>query len=294
MKTDNLIKSRRQTNWDWRAAGNFICGGSGTGLLLFAGLVAGPNLAYGPLAGAGLVLIAVGLFCVWLEIGRPLRSMNVFLHARTSWMTREALVAPLLFLSGALAIWTGGAPWIWLTAALAMLFLYCQARIIQAAKGIPAWRAQRAVPLFITTGLTEGAGLLALALAVAGVMPQANWMAAALLPLLIARVLLWRAYRQELVAPSTPRKVLAVLDTIELPLVKIGHWTVVAMLLLALAMPAGASAWLIAAAGLLAAAGGWLLKYTLIVRASFTQGYALPRLPVRGAGVPSSRIEAKP
>jgi phenylacetyl-CoA:acceptor oxidoreductase subunit 2 len=289
MKTDNLIKSRRQTNWDWRAAANFICGGSGAGLLLFSALVAGPSVAYRPLACAALVLIAVGLFCVWLEIGRPLRSMNVFLHARTSWMTREALVAPPLFLSGAMAIWTGGAPWIWLSAALAMLFLYCQARIIQAAKGIPAWRAQRAVPLFITTGLTEGAGLLALALASAGVMPQANWIAAALLPLLIARVLLWRAYRQELEAPSTPRKVLAVLDTIELPLVKIGHWTVVVMLLLALAMPVGAGAWLIAAAGLLAAAGGWLLKYTLIVRASFTQGYALPRLPVRGAGVPHAK-----
>ncbi len=30
-----------QTSWDWRAAGNFIGGGSGTGLLFFATLAAG-------------------------------------------------------------------------------------------------------------------------------------------------------------------------------------------------------------------------------------------------------------
>lgn len=289
MNTQDLIKPLRQTNWDWRAAGNFIGGGSGCGLLIFSAIASEPGLAYRPLGSAGLVLIAVGLFCVSLEIGRPLRSMNVFLHARTSWMTREALVAAPLFLCGALAVWTGGALWVWLTALLALLFLYCQARIVNAAKGIAAWRAQGTVPLFVVTGLTEGAGLLALALALSGAMPQANWLAAALAPLLVARALLWRAYRKELAAPGTPTQTLAVLDAVELPLIKIGHWAVLVLLLLALAAPLTLSAWLAAAAGLLAAGGGWLLKYTLIVRASFNQGYALPRLPVRGGAAPSSR-----
>jgi phenylacetyl-CoA:acceptor oxidoreductase 26-kDa subunit len=290
MKTENLILPRRQTNWDWRAAGNFIGGGSGTGLLVFSAIVAGPNLSYLPLAGAGLVLIALGLLCVWMEIGRPLRAINVFLHAQTSWMTREALVAPPLFLCGALAAWTGSGLLITLTALLALLFLYCQARIVNAAKGIPAWRAPRIVPLFITTGLTEGAGLLALALVLSGAMPQAKWIAATLVPLLIVRALLWRAYRKELGECGAPRQTLKVLDAIELPLIKLGHWAVLALLLLALAV---GGTWLIGVAGLLAAAGGWLLKYTLIVRASFNQGYALPRLPVRGAGAPASELGAK-
>ena len=30
------IEPRHQINWDWRAAGNFICGGSGSGLVILA------------------------------------------------------------------------------------------------------------------------------------------------------------------------------------------------------------------------------------------------------------------
>ena len=37
--------------------------------------------------------IGAGLTCVWLEIGRPLRAINVFFHPQTSWMTREGIVA---------------------------------------------------------------------------------------------------------------------------------------------------------------------------------------------------------
>jgi phenylacetyl-CoA:acceptor oxidoreductase subunit 2 len=39
---------------------------------------------------------------------------------------------------------------------------------------------------------------------------------------------------------------------------------------------------LLAAAGLLAAAAGALFKFTLITRASYNQGFALKRMPVRG------------
>jgi phenylacetyl-CoA:acceptor oxidoreductase subunit 2 len=41
---------------------------------------------------------------------------------------------------------------------------------------------------------------------------------------------------------------------------------------------------LVFAAGLMMVAGGWMLKYTLVRRAAFTQGLALLRLPVRGGG----------
>jgi phenylacetyl-CoA:acceptor oxidoreductase 26-kDa subunit len=42
------------------------------------------------------------------------------------------------------------------------------------------------------------------------------------------------------------------------------------------------AAWLPLAAGALALAGGWWFKYTLVTRAGFNQGFALPVLPVRG------------
>jgi phenylacetyl-CoA:acceptor oxidoreductase subunit 2 len=47
------------------------------------------------------------------------------------------------------------------------------------------------------------------------------------------------------------------------------------------------------AAGALAIVGGAVFKAALIVRASFNQGYALPRMPVRGqpARMPEGRAE---
>ena len=36
-------------------------------------------------------------------------------------------------------------------------------------------------------------------------------------------------------------------------------------------------------AGIAALAAGWRFKFVLVVRASFNQGFALPRVPVRGA-----------
>ena len=134
----------QQTSWDWRAAGNFICGGAGTGLLvavaLFGAGAAASLRSPDWLVFTGLARIGLGLMCVWLEIGRPLRALNVFINPRTSWMSREAWVSVALFPAG-LAALLGLSGAIWLTAALALAFLYCQSRMLPAARGIPAWRS---------------------------------------------------------------------------------------------------------------------------------------------------------
>jgi phenylacetyl-CoA:acceptor oxidoreductase subunit 2 len=44
-------------------------------------------------------------------------------------------------------------------------------------------------------------------------------------------------------------------------------------------------------AGLLAVGGGWVLKFTLIRRAAFSQGMAVPHLPVRGRGAAGSPVK---
>ena len=70
----------RQRNWDARAAANFVCGGAGGGLIVFAALadvstgVSGLALALSLLAG--LALVGTGLLCVWHELGRPLLSVT--------------------------------------------------------------------------------------------------------------------------------------------------------------------------------------------------------------------------
>src|SRR4051812_7000373 len=87
----------QQAHWDCRAAGNFICGGAGSGLLVFSVLSGVRGLTGQLLMLAGLALVGLGLFSVWLEIGRPLRAANVFFNLRLSWMSREALASVFVF-----------------------------------------------------------------------------------------------------------------------------------------------------------------------------------------------------
>src|SRR5690606_13614655 len=90
-----------QTLWDARAALNFMLGGTGSGLMV-AALFFPSREAF--LIGTALVLVAGGLGAVWLEIGRKLRAVHVFFNPFTSWMSREALAAVVLFGLGILAL----------------------------------------------------------------------------------------------------------------------------------------------------------------------------------------------
>jgi phenylacetyl-CoA:acceptor oxidoreductase 26-kDa subunit len=267
----------QQAHWDWRAAGNFIGGGAGAGLLAYAVLTGVAGLAGTLIVLAGLGLIGLGLLCVWLEIGRPLRAMNVMRRPGSSWMSREAMVAPLVFAVG-LGVAAGLRAWAPLLLFAALGFLYCQARIVQAAKGIPAWREPLTVPLLVTTGLAEGAGWFW----VAGV-PAAR--AGALLALLfaglvLARWIVWRAWRRRVGATADPRA-LAAIDRAGRGVQWIGGALPAALALAAMGGAPGAPL-LLAVAGLCAGGAGAFFKFALITQAAYNQGFALQRLPVRG------------
>lgn len=270
----------QQTQWDWRAAGNFVCGGAGGGLIAFAAMsgAQGPVLAV--LLLGGLALVGTGLVCVWLEIGRPLRALHVFFNPRTSWMTREGFAA-LLLMPVVLAAAAGLPGFDWLAAVLALAFVYCQGRILKAAKGIPAWREPLIVPLLVFTGLAEGGGLWLLA-------QPANAAGQPVLLALVgagvlARAGVWLAYRRRLATRAAPRA-LAALDAAGRWLQLAGSWVPLVLLALVASrlIGGGLAAPLLALAGLLAVAAGAWLKFTLITRAGFNQGFALAHLPVRG------------
>lgn len=283
-RASGRIAPWHQANWDARAAANFIGGGSGGGLLIAAAVANLAGAPYRSLALAALALVAIGLACVWLEIGRPWRALNVFLHPRTSWMTREAIVALPLFGAALAALWQDGGAYAWVAAALATGFVWCQARILHAAKGIPAWRTPRVVPLVLATGLAEGAGLLALACAVPEAHALARPGAFAVAVLLAARAAAWRAYRRPLAAP---RAALAALDRAAPLFDGIGNWVACGLAAAAAFLaPEAMAAPIGAVAGALAVAGGWHFKFVLVGRAGFNQGFALPRPPVRGSGGP--------
>ncbi|HMO48404.1 MAG TPA: hypothetical protein PKB14_20565 [Rubrivivax sp.] len=261
-----------QTSWDARAAGNFMAGGAGSGLIVAAALGGGPAWLF--LAGAAIV--GIGLMCVWAEIGRPWRALNVFFHPRTSWMTREAIVAQalmLLALAAALGVGAAAAG----AALVALAFVYCQGRILRAARGIPAWREPTIVPLIAATGLAEGFGLWLL---LAGrLAPLPAWVALA--AALLARQWLWGRWRARIQAAPRAH---AAIDAAGRAF-QAGTLLALALAGVALLAPLPpAAAWALqAAAGLAALAAGLWFKFTLVTRAAFNQGFALPHLPVRGA-----------
>lgn len=269
--------ARMQPYWDWRAAGNFMCGGAGAGLVAFAGIHGTGSPGVVALLVAGLALVGLGLLCVWLEIGRPWRAMNVFAHLGRSWMSREALAAAVLFLLGAAFVF-GLTRHAWPAALAALAFIYCQARIVAAARGIPAWRLRSTATLLVLTALAEGAGLYGAAAAL--VAPSAA-MGVLMAVLIAARALVFEAWAIRVGREAGPiaarwaarmRRPARVIAA-AVPLAALA----------AAAIPSAAAPWLAAAAGALVVATGAAFKFILITRMGQYHGFSLPRMPVRGA-----------
>lgn len=245
--------SKMQQHWDARAAMNFMLGGAGSGLMV-ALAVSGAQSAFPVMLS--LALVAGGLGAVWLEIGRKLRALHVLFNPFTSWMTREAFVAVLLFPLGLGSIFV---PQALPAAALAALaFLYCQARILRAAKGIPAWRAPEVVALVVATGLAEGAGL-------ALFFSQEALLIVLLGLAVLLRAFAWARYRAAVTVGNLLPALYATLPIVVIALA--GFYAREAAML----------------AGIAAVASGWWLKFSLVTRVAPAQGFTLPRVPVRGA-----------
>ena len=98
---------------------------------------------------------------------------------------------------------------------------------------------------------------------------------------LLARAFAWSVYRDR-IALGTHGPALGILEAAGKPLIQIGTIVALALLPLYLFAPdlAGVVLLLSVAAAL---ATGWRLKFVLITRAAYNQGFALPHLPVRGS-----------
>ena len=285
------VSPKLQTSWDWRAAANFTLGGTGTGLLAITMLAAVFGSTSWLAVFLALMLIGAGLFCVWLEIGRPWRFFNVLFNARTSWMSREAFAAIPLFGFGGLAWLTSSVGLGVIAAILGLVFLYCQARILHAAKGIPAWRQPQIVPLMVSTGLTEGAGILSiLHLISGGVSIISGALPLVLLALVLLRYGLWSRYRTDFAAKGAPARALNTFDAMKTGLTAAPQGLVALLATAAVVSPVGGDLAL-TLAGLGAVLTGWNFKYTLITRAAFNQGYAINKMPARGAGKSATGIQ---
>ena len=284
---DNPLVGQRQTFWDWRAAMNWCFGGLSSGFAVMTclawliGLM--PAAAAADLFVGAAALMAVGLFFVWLKIGRKFRGWRAIFRPQTSWMTRE-LYAAAVFYPAVAASWLWRSPVALAVAGLAALaFLVCQAKILHMAKGIPAWRVPLIPPMIGASGLLEGAGLLAVAAAVPGpglsLGPALPW---AIVVLAAFGAIHWHVYRITAKEKGVVPLARGAIQELTWPLHVGGH---LSPAVLAAVTLAGLDAPLVlGAAGAAAIVGGFYWKTGIIVRAGFQQGFALERYPQRGSG----------
>ena len=264
-----------QSCWDWRAAGNFIFGGTGSALMLMIAIASFPETPPLALGLTALAFIGMGLFLVWLEIGKPWRFIHTYFHPQTSWMTREASAAILLFPVAFVGIVFKIPAMITLAGFLGLLFLYCQARILLASKGIPAWREPTILSLIISTGLVEGTSILLLFLLILDAIQ--GWALYLLLVLLAVRTQSWNRYLQQLVTTRAPEQSLQILSSIYTSTLWLGNVLPFILVCASLMLPR-LLVILVCTASILAVMSGWYMKFTIITRAAQQQGYSLGKL----------------
>lgn len=157
--------------------------GAGYGLLAWLGVSIALLSSRGPVAAAlesvqlaglalGLALATLGLLCSLAHLGQPQRAWRALSQWRTSWLSREgvlALLVPLPALAiAALLLWipTGASRAALLAvlggllALLALATVACTAMIYASLKPIPAWRHPLVVPVYLLFALLTGLGLL--------------------------------------------------------------------------------------------------------------------------------------
>lgn len=190
--------------------------GAGYGLLLWAGLVPLALLGMGaPSApvrsfllwcvGIGLALVTAGLLSSLAHLGKPMRTWRALSQWRTSWMSREGVLAlasfaPALVLG--VLLWTGrGHGWPMALAgitlaACAVATVWATGMIYASLRTIPAWSMQAVPVIYVMFALGTGLGLV-LALATArlqlGFIGSVSWAVVAQGAVLAAiKALYWR------------------------------------------------------------------------------------------------------
>jgi DMSO reductase anchor subunit len=150
--------------------------GLAVGLILFA--LIGPSGTDPVLAAGGfvlsLVLISAGLLSSLGHLGHPERAWRALSQWRTSWLSREGVMALVTFLPLLIFAWSWviqGAPNL-LAGVLAMLgalgTVWCTAMIYASLKPIRRWRNGFTVPGYVILAAASGSLLLALLVRLSG------------------------------------------------------------------------------------------------------------------------------
>ena len=185
-----------------------VASGAGLGLLALLALadlcpvpLLSPEAVVRGIALA-LLLIAAGLASSVLHLAKPSNAWRAFARFRTSWLSREAVVAALLFpvtFVYLVTVWSAGAGTMRTVLAIAITLLawgllFCTAMIYASLKPIRQWRTGWTPAAYLLLGHWSGA-LIAVALAIGygGEAMRWAWLAAGLgVAALIAKLGYWR------------------------------------------------------------------------------------------------------
>jgi DMSO reductase anchor subunit len=140
---------------------------SGLGFGLIAWLGAGAGAAGGAAAAAlaalALGLPGAGLLASLFHLGQPRRFLKAFSQWRTSWLSREAVlaVAALAAFAAYAAAWVLAglrlAPLGWAAAALALAAVLATAMLYAQMRAVPRWRSPLTPAVFLLAALAGGA-----------------------------------------------------------------------------------------------------------------------------------------
>jgi DMSO reductase anchor subunit len=160
--------------------------GAGYGLLALLGFVGvnhgqASSLAFGLVSMVlALALITVGLLSSTFHLGHPERAWRAFSQWRSSWLSREGVAAVLTYVPALVfgLAWSGLleapgliAPLGIVTSVMAMLTVFCTAKIYSTLTTIRAWNSRLTVPVYLAFALATGAALLAAITALFGNFP---------------------------------------------------------------------------------------------------------------------------
>lgn len=146
--------------------------GTGYGLLFFAGLFSALGLwpaerwlGFWAL-GLGLALVSTGLLASTFHLGHPERAWRALSQWRSSWLSREGVLALLTFLPAGIL----GIGWVCLesssgffvlmgllTALLALVTVYCTSMIYASLKTVARWHDPKVPALYLLFSLSGGA-----------------------------------------------------------------------------------------------------------------------------------------
>jgi DMSO reductase anchor subunit len=190
----------------------FTCAsGAGYGMLVWLGVAAlagtwGPRSTGMALAALGLsfFLVTIGLLSSTLHLGRPERAWRAFSQWRSSWLSREGVMALVTYAVGGMfaLVWLldGHAAELLvgvlglLTVLAAVATLWCTGMIYASLTTIRAWNHRLVAPLYVLLGLTTGRVVLNAIAAIGqgGISTRAVWLTLLLLMAAwIAKTIYW-------------------------------------------------------------------------------------------------------